>query len=65
MTSFDFSDEQILSILSYIKHCTDNPPVVQTQDVNTATSSSGGVVSDNNLIVNSYTMLLLFLFLIG
>lgn len=33
MTSFDFSDEEILSVLAYVKDQTDNPPVAEVAAV--------------------------------
>lgn len=44
MTSFDFSDDEILSIMAYVKDQTDNPPVAAVIE-----SAGGGAVADQGV----------------
>jgi len=67
MTSFDFNDDEILSILAYIKDQTDNPPVEVA-----ATGATGGVEAGQggmptiyiNIILGGLVLTLLLLILV-
>lgn len=54
MTAFDFSDEEILSIIGYIKYETENPPppiaAVTPAGEDTTVSTSPGIISQKYLI---------------
>jgi mono/diheme cytochrome c family protein len=44
MTSFDFADEEVLSIMAYVKDQTDNPPIAAV-----VTTEAGGVAADQGV----------------
>ena len=61
MTSFeDFSNENIDSLISYIKYSTDNPPVVEAADNNAGNVVSSG--GNQDMLYNSYMTIMLVAF---
>jgi mono/diheme cytochrome c family protein/uncharacterized Tic20 family protein len=70
MTAFsDFTNEEILDILAYVKNETDNPPVAETAVVDTETPGSGnsGVAEEylNAILVGLVVVLVLILLVLG
>ena len=68
MTSFDFSDEEINSILAYIKDQTDNPPVAEVATADgTGAAAVDGVVLPTaylNLILGGMIFILVLLLVV-
>ncbi len=71
MPSFDFSDEEILSIMAYVKHETENPPVAAgteaAADGGTAAAQGGTVASGyvTFILVALVIVLVLILVVLG
>jgi len=62
MTSFDFDDSQILSILAYIKNETDNPPqksIESSSDIVAVGSSNSDFISNSYIFITGFALLII------
>ena len=65
MTSFDFSDDEILSVLAYVKDQTDNPPVAAVAETGEVAGAAEQGISKTYLYLIAGGLILIFLLMLS